>query len=345
MKSTLKNWFIHGVLSSALLLSLSTIPGSARLSAQTNQRTVIKLALLVSRYDQVARDHTTWARQLSAATNGRIELRVYYGGVAGSDAVVLEKMRLGQIDAAVMDIGGLRHFMRQALVMMAPYTFENFRQLDAAYKELGPSFEQEAYRNGFELITWFDAGQIRAFSKEPIRTFNDLKRARPWLYRESPFLFDFYRTIQTSGIPLDVSEIYMGLQTGTVDLVWSSPMLAMLFRWHNHLKYMSSTTFGFVITAFVLRRPVWDALSETDKIAFAKPGREIWGRYQRTMREYDQRVLQALQRRGMQTVQFAEQGKARAIGKRLRAKMVGRLYTNSLLQIVDQICTRYANHP
>jgi TRAP-type C4-dicarboxylate transport system substrate-binding protein len=57
----------------------------------------------------VAPDGSAWMRELrtaaadvATATQGRVTIKYYPGGVMGSDTVVLRKMRLGQLQGGVL---------------------------------------------------------------------------------------------------------------------------------------------------------------------------------------------------------------------------------------------------
>jgi len=87
-------------LRTALLAFLMLAPAAA-------QASVVKLATLVpegSVWDKALRD---MGAEWSTATQGRVSLRVYPGGVAGDEPDVVRKMRIGQLQAAAVTTAGL----------------------------------------------------------------------------------------------------------------------------------------------------------------------------------------------------------------------------------------------
>ena len=87
------------------LLAAAALAASAAVAgAQPN---VVKLASLVP-------DGSVWHKILqgtgsewSAATAGRVTLRIYPGGVAGDEPDMVRKMRIGQIQASALTVTGL----------------------------------------------------------------------------------------------------------------------------------------------------------------------------------------------------------------------------------------------
>jgi TRAP-type transport system periplasmic protein len=326
-----------------LAFSLMLLPGGALLRADAGAQIVIKVATMAPRSRDLGLRAARYNQRLAEETNGRVQFRTYWGGVAGDDTTVMRKLRTGQIDAAPVGTDILSSYIRQATVLIAPQTFFNYRQVDAVRKELAPEFNKEAYQNGIKVISWWDAGRVRIFSKKPITTFADLRTGRPWLYPSSTLLREFYNMITVTGIPLDLSEVYGGLQTGMIDTVWISPVLASVFRWSSHTPYMSESAVNVIQGAFILRRPTWDGLSEQDRAIIEKITAEQSAKSQRDFREDDDRSFLKLQNRGIKTVPFKNPEEWRAAGRKLRVKMIGRTYSKEMLERVEAIAKQYAD--
>lgn len=305
-----------------------------------NAEIILKVATVAPRIPEIARRSKKFNEQLAAETNGRIQFRTYWGGVAGDDTTIVRKLRTGQIDAAPLGIEIISNYVRQASVLVAPQTFYNYKQVDAVRKELGPEFAEEAYKNGVKVLSWWDAGRVRIFSKQPIRTFEDLQKGRPWLYPSSTLLKEFYKMTKVTGIPLDISEVYGGLQTGMIDTVWISSVLSSVLRWASHTNYVSPPV-NVIQGAFVVRRPAWEALTEAEREVIQKLSAQQLVDTQRELRTGDETTYAKLIKRGMVLVEFAPVSRWREAGAQLRAKMIGRIYTKEMLERVESITKRF----
>ena len=222
------------VLMAALLLA---VPGSAKLKAETETK-VIKISTIQVKTSELTLQEKRTNEKLAAATNGRIQIRFFYGGTQGDDKTAMRKMRAGQIDAAPLGVDVVTQAVHQCTVLMMPQTFTNWKQVDAVRDQLAPEFNKEAYDNGFKVLGWWDLGQARIFSKKPIRSFDDLRNGRPWLYPENAPLKEFYKMINATGIPLDLSEVYGGLMTNMIDVVWISPVLGAQLSWVSKTSFV-----------------------------------------------------------------------------------------------------------
>ncbi|MDD9944955.1 MAG: TRAP transporter substrate-binding protein DctP [Myxococcales bacterium] len=323
-----------------VLVALVPVPGSTPLRAN-NGKTVVKVAMMIPRSQRFTLQEKRYNADLAALTDGRVQFRTYYGGSAGDEKTVLRKLRAGQIDAAPMGVQIISQFVRQAMVLMAPRTFQNYKQVDAVRKELTPEFGSEAYRNGFKVLAWWDAGKVRILSKKPIQTFDDLRTGRPWLYPDSPLLRAFYRMIDVTGVPLGIKEVYGGLQTDMIDTVWISSVLGMALRWHTSTRFISATPVNVVQGAFVVRRPTWEQLSEPEQKAIVKLSTEQQADTQRDYRIDDAKSYAKLLKRGFKRVAFKNPQVWEATGKQLRDRMVGRIYDRELLSRVEKIVAKY----
>jgi TRAP-type C4-dicarboxylate transport system substrate-binding protein len=323
---------------------LATQGGSERAYADSdvaaNAEVILKVATVAPRIPEIARRSKKFNEQLAAETNGRVQFRTYWGGVAGDDTTIMRKLRTGQIDAAPLGVEVVSNYVRQASVLVAPQTFYNYKQVDAVRKELGPEFGEEAYKNGVKILSWWDAGRVRIFSKQPIRTFADLQKGRPWLYPSSTLLKEFYKMTDVTGIPLDISEVYGGLQTGMIDTVWISSVLSSVLRWASHTNYVSPPV-NVIQGAFVVRREAWEALNDNERKVIERLSAKQLVDTQKELRDGDETTYVKLVKRGMVPVELAPVDKWRAMGAQLRNKMIGRIYTKEMLNRVESITKKY----
>ena len=330
----------HLMIVAALVLCL--VPSSSIIRAEAEPQILIKVATMAPRSPDFVRREKRYNSMLMEQTAGRIQFRTYWGGVAGDEQTVMRKLRTGQIDAAPLGTDTVSGAVRQAMVMMAPQTFFNYRQVDAVRKELAPEFNQEAYQNGFKILSWWDAGRARIFSTRPIRSFTDLRMCRPWLYPPSTLLREFYKMIKVNGVPLEISEVYGGLQTHMIDVVWISPLLVAALRWSAHVQFMSASPASIIQGAFVLRRPTWEAISKDDRAALERIIAEQSGKTQGDFRADDEKAYVKLQTRGITAIPFTKPEEWREVGRTLRNKMIGRAYSKDMLARVEAITKQYA---
>ena len=338
MKST------HLVVIYLLAVFLPLLPGSSIQPAQAENQYVLKVATIVPRTGSSARYAKKAIRRLEKRTDNRVTARVYWGGAVGDEETVLKKMRLGQIDASYFGLDMIRNFVPQAMVMAAPQTYTNYKQVDAVREVFTPEFNRIAYRNGFMITSWGDAGVLRIFSTKPVKRLKDFRNMRPWVYKHSPLLKEFYRMIGCTGVPIGLTEVYSALKVGLIDLVWGSALITSLLQWHAKIQYISEPT-GLLQGGAVITRRFWDRLAKRDQEAILKMVEEERKEIQEDVREVDGKMYRKLIKRGIKPYEFTNMGEWLAAGKKLRDKMVGRLYSREMLTRVEKVIAKYPDRP
>ncbi|MBW2564615.1 MAG: TRAP transporter substrate-binding protein DctP, partial [Deltaproteobacteria bacterium] len=99
-------------------------------SIQPAQGLTIKLGTL-------APDGSTWYMQLrdmgekwKKATDGKLNFKIYPGGVIGDEADMVRKMRIGQLHAAAVTYVGLSCIIPEINAFQMPLMFNSYEELD-----------------------------------------------------------------------------------------------------------------------------------------------------------------------------------------------------------------------
>lgn len=325
-----------------LALATALVPGSS-VVARAADDMMLKFAVMIPRTPELAIEEKKYNKRLAEMTDGKVQVRVYWGGAAGGEKDVLRKMRTGQIDGTPLSLDVLSSFVRECLVLQTPALFRNYTQVDAVRKELTPQFETEAYKNGYKVLVWGDIGRLRLFSKQKVTKIADFKQIRPWLYPESEMLKEFYKQIGATGVPLDIAEVYGGMQTGMIDTYWGTAILAAALQWHRTANYMSAQGLGFISGAIVYRRGAWDPLPDGAKEAVSSLIDERAKQGQEDIRKMDDKTFDRLAKRGLKPMEAENEAEWWEAGKQLRRRLVGRIYTQALVEKAETIALKYAD--
>jgi tripartite ATP-independent transporter DctP family solute receptor len=155
--------------------------------------------------------------QLEKATGGRIQVELYFGGVLGKEAEVLDMVKLGTVQGSR---GGLfERANKKFLIYTLPFMFENTDQiLRVMDSEFGDLVNQGARENGLYVPATGVAGGFRNITNKvrPIRSLDDLRG----LKMRTPPIDMTIKTFTALGAnPQQVAytETYMALKTGVVD--------------------------------------------------------------------------------------------------------------------------------
>ena len=94
------------------------------------------------------------------ASGGRLDLRIYPGGVAGDEPDMVRKMRVGQLHAAALSGGGLSKIAPEIQALQMPMMFRTDEELDYARERIAPTLEAALEAKGFKVLSWTHAGWV-----------------------------------------------------------------------------------------------------------------------------------------------------------------------------------------
>ena len=298
----------------------------------------LRLATLAPRQSGQGKAFQQLRKELKEKTNGAVELKMYHGGVAGDEETVVRKMRVGQLDGALLTSTGLSALVPQVLVLQAPGLIRSYPVLDDVRKELGPELEALFDKAGYKLVSWGDSGQIRIFSQHKVQHPNDLRGVRPWVWRGSITMRAFIEAAGANGVTMGLPEVFSALQTGMVDTVISSSIGVLAFQWHTRLKTISKPGGGIVVGAYVIRKDKLAALPQAAQDHILNSAVEHASEFREGGRKLDEAASTALLERLKAVNLWRNQHAWETVMRDARNSLVGRIYSRSLLTRVEKIC-------
>jgi TRAP-type C4-dicarboxylate transport system substrate-binding protein len=327
----MRNLFLLFVL--GLLISGDSFTSHAA-AEETHQ---IRIATLAPRQSSLGDIYQTFKIGMKKATNGAVNVKMYYGGIAGDEITVVRKMRVGQLDGALITSTGLSALVRQVLVMEAPGLIRSYPELDAVREDLAPQFEALFEKAGYKLVAWGDAGKTRIFSTAKIFGPSDLRNMRPWVWRHSATMRAFIKATGANGVLLNLPEVYSGLQTGIIDTIIASSVGVLAFQWHTKLKTMAKQAGGIVTGAFVIRLDHLATLPQEARDYLDAVSGETEDRLRVEGRKIDDEAAVMLSKKLKVVNLFRAQRQWEEVQFTARESLVGRMYSRALLSRVQEI--------
>jgi len=274
--------------------------------ALPSSATTIKLASL-------APEGSVWGKALEemgaewkGATEGRVELRIYPGGVAGDDPDVVRKMRIGQLHAAALTVTGLAEIDEAFEVFGVPLVFDGYEELYGVLDRMEEELATRLEAKGFVLLHWAYGGWAQLFSKEPIRTVADLKAQKLFVWAGDDSRVQLWRKVGFHPVPLAGTDILTGLQTGLIDVLPSPPIAALSFQWFRQTPYMLDLGAGPLVGGTVVVKRVWDGLSEGDRQALRRSAKALEERLEAAVPDQDREAVEQMTQRGLEVTEASD---------------------------------------
>lgn len=319
----------------ALVFFASAMPG-----AVAKELTLATLAPEKSAWYKV---FAGWANEIEEKSGGALKLKIYAGGVQGDEEVVVQKMRTGQIHGAAITSIGLGKISPNVLVLQVPMLFDSWKELDYVRKKMSSTFESEFAREGFELIGWGDVGFVHVFSNAPVRMPSDSSKVKMWAWSSDPVASTFMSEAGGSPIPLSVPDVMPGLENGTINAFYNSPLAAIALRWFTKVKYMNSQPIGVGVGATVFSKKAWDSLTPEEQTIVRDASKKWHKILKKKVRKDNRKSLKLLAKKNMTVVELtdAENQAWKDVARRAEKKLTGRVFDKSIIDKVREHLTAY----
>ena len=220
----------------------------------------------------VSPEGTVWMRLLRDAaakieqeTAGRVELKIYPGGVMGDDPIVMRKMRIGQLQAAILTTGTFGKIFPDAQLYNLPMQFADFEEVDYVRERLDTTLQQGLEENGFICPGFAEVGMAYAMSKRRVHSISDASGIKLWTPPGNEAAVKAITAFGISPVPLGMTDVLAGLQTGLIDSVATPLVGALALQWHNQLDYVLDLPFMYIYAVMVLPQRSFNRLEEADR--------------------------------------------------------------------------------
>jgi tripartite ATP-independent transporter DctP family solute receptor len=187
------------------------------------------------------------ARQMVDAirneSKGRLEIAIFPNGSLGSDSAMLSQLRSGAIQFYTLDGGVLQSIVPAAGIQSIGFAWKDSAQAFEAFDgDLGAYVRKELAAKGlyaFEKM-WSNGMRQITSSTHPIRTVDDLNGFKIRTPAGAIWV-DLFKSLGASPTPINISELYLALQTKIVDGQENSFAYMQSTRVFEVQKYLSVT--------------------------------------------------------------------------------------------------------
>ena len=276
------------------LFYLSLVPGTHAKSS------TIKLATLVpegSIWDKALREMgDAWRR----SSSGSVALRIYPGGVAGSETDVLRKIRIGQLHAGALTAVGLESLDDAFKVLTIPLFFDSYEEFFYVLKGLAPELERRLEAQGFVLLHWGHGGWVHFFSRRPMRTIDDLRSLKIFVTAGQEDMVGWWQENRFQPVALSPTDIMTGLQTGMIDVLPTTPLAALSLQWYRQTPYMHEMGLAPLTGATIISKRAWDSLDSGVKRQLRAAALEVEKKLQEEIPQQDDRAVTEMEARGLE---------------------------------------------
>lgn len=286
-----------------LILTLLTL--SFFLSSSSTFAIVLKIAT-------VSPEGATWmvemregAKEIEKRTEGRVKFKFYSGGVMGSDESVLRKIKIGQLQGGAVTGGSLFNIYPDLSVYSLPFFFQSFKEVDAVREKLDPILISGLEEKGFVTFGLGEGGFAYLMSNEKLLTKEDVRRKKVWVITGDRISEALLKSADVSPIPLPISDVMTGLQTGLIDTIATSPIAAISLQWHTRVKYLTDAPISYFFGMLTVNKKSFDKISTKDQVVVREVMANTFAKINAQNRIDNERAREALVNQGIKFVELS----------------------------------------
>lgn len=281
---------------------LVVILGAATASAFAGERPFrIKIGTIAPHGSIYHRSLLEMGEKWRRSQGSTAKFTVYAGGSQGTEADHVRRMRVGQLDGAMLTVVGLTEIDHSvAALQKIPMMFRSWDELDYVREQLRPILEKRLLDKGFVVLFWGEGGWVQIFSKQPISMPEDLKPARIFVWAGDNTQVDLMKVLGYRPVVLVLSDILPGLQTGLIDAVPAAPMFALAGQFDRTARYMLRINWAPIVGATLLTSKTYNRLNPTARVALTAAAKKAASNLRVHRNTLDDNSIKAMQKRGLQ---------------------------------------------
>lgn len=329
MRPTSRNVGSHVLLTFALMF-VGMARAAAAPTPATDKRPQIKLGTMAPRGTSLHQSLLAMREKWRQAPDRGVDLVIYTDGTMGSEADMVRRMRLGQLQAAMLSVSGLTEIEPEASALQhMPMMFRSLDEVDYVREKLRPLLEKKMLDKGFVVLFWGDAGWIRYFSRTAAVHPDEFKKMKMFVSAGDNKQVEIMRAAGYHPVELEWSDALTQLQTEMVDALATIPLHALAGQFYTVAPHMVQVNYAPLVGATIITKKAWDVLSPATQEAMLRAAAEAGDQIRATSRRESEEAVEAMKKRGLKVHPLTPQLEAEwrrvmeeVLYPRIRGKMV-----------------------
>ncbi len=183
----------------------------------------IKLATLAPEgtifYDSLLKMANEWTR----LSGGKVQVKIYAGGIAGSEDDMVRKIRIGQLHAATLSAIGMMQIDPSYAALQVPGMMSSYEELDYVRRQLAPQIEKRFADKGFVIANYGDLGHMYFFTAKKTGSIAELQKKKICTFAGDQASKEIWAKAGFNAVDVPLSEMMTALQTGLIDGFMDTP--------------------------------------------------------------------------------------------------------------------------
>lgn len=251
-------------MTAALILVVAIISGCGKSDAEEGvQRYAWPLAT-ASPEDTVTQIYAEeFVKEVDRLSDGKVKIEIYPNSTLGGDRELLESCKDGDIPFIIQNTAPQVSFMPDLAVFDLPCRFDTIEEVREKVDD--PDFyslmEGVYHSGGYKLLGYADQGFRVMSTNKNIESLEDFK-GQKIRTMENTYHMAFWKALKASPTPMTFSEVYIGLQQGTIDAQENPYEVIVSNRLYEQQDYVVNTNHLPHLISLIVSDEFFEALPE-----------------------------------------------------------------------------------
>ena len=326
-----------------IFLLLAAVPDAGAAKRLGTAKYTIKVATL-------APDGSSWMdifhemnTEVYEKTGQQVKFKVYPGGVLGSESDVIRKIRVGQVHGSAFTGGGLTEIFPDMRAMNLPLQFEDWEEFNYVLEKMSPRLEQEFGKKGYVVLGYPQLGFTYCFSRREIRSVEDLRQTKPWMWGNEPIMSSVFREARVNPVSVDIGDVLTGLQTGLLDTAFNTPLGVIALQWFTRLETMTNLPLTYSTGGLLVTKKNFDRIPANLQQTVKEVCARHIDRLSRETRKENQEAMEVFRKEGIRIVDPTKEGleQFRRLSAGVAEKLMGKDITPEFHALVMRHIEEY----
>ena len=264
----------------------------------------IKIATLAPQNSEWAEKFQKGSIEIQERTENRVKLKFYWGGAQGNAKKILQKIKIRQLHGGTFSPTDFQELYPDLNIYGLPFLFKDFDEVDYVRDRVDNQLEQGFKNLGFNTYGFAGGGFAYILSNEPIREYEDLKNKKIWLPQGDLISYEAMRSLNLLPVPLPMTDVLTGLQTGLIDIVAIPPVVALALQWHTKVSYMTRVPVLYAMGFLAIDSKIINRINTDDQKVLNEVISRIYSEVDSNSQQDSENAYEALSKIGIQEIQF-----------------------------------------
>jgi tripartite ATP-independent transporter DctP family solute receptor len=247
-----------------------------------------------------------FAELVSSKSGGKIEVKLFPGGVLGGDVQTVSALQGGVIEMTVLNAGILAGNVKEFGAVDLPFLFNSGEEADKVMDgAFGTRLIDRLPDTGLVGLAYWELGfRNLTNNRHPVTKLEDIKGLKIRTI-QSPIPIELFNSLGANAVPLPYTELYTALETGTVDGQENPAANILNAKFYEVQKYMTVTRHQYNPQIVLISKKFWDGLNDEERAVFQSAATEARDYQRKVSRELDAKAIADIKATGMEVSELS----------------------------------------